>query len=116
MNKETEAGCGAVGALVEPTVMQRADGGPAFPLCSPSAEWEAQRMDDAGNLTPAHWKAAAGISGMSLRDYFAAHALAGLLVRNWSDPATGKTPENVHELWAAGAYATADAMLAVRAA
>ena len=26
-------------------------------------------MDDAGNLTPAHWKAAAGISGMSLRDF-----------------------------------------------
>lgn len=52
--------------------------------------------------------------GMTLRDYFAAHALGGLLVRNWGDPTTGLPPENVHELWAKAAYMTADAMLKAR--
>jgi hypothetical protein len=54
-------------------------------------------------------------NGVTLRDYFAAHALVGLLVRNWANPATGKTPDNVHEMWAQGAYLTADAMLKERA-
>jgi len=53
---------------------------------------------------------------MTLRDYFAAHALAGLQGRSWADPTTGKVPDNVHELWAEGAYATADAMLKARRA
>ena len=52
--------------------------------------------------------------GMSLRDYFAANTLPGLLARAWSDPVTGETPDNVHELWAVAAYATADAMLKER--
>jgi hypothetical protein len=52
-------------------------------------------------------------SGMSLRDYFAAHALPGLLVRRWEDD-TGKTPENVHRLWARAAYMLADEMLDMR--
>lgn len=52
--------------------------------------------------------------GMSLRDYFAAQALPGLLVRAWGDPATGVLPSNIHAHWAAAAYATADAMLKER--
>jgi hypothetical protein len=51
--------------------------------------------------------------GMSLRDYFAAKALPGLLVRSWED-ASGKVPANIHELWADAAYKLADAMLKAR--
>ncbi len=55
-------------------------------------------------------------SANELRDHFAAAALPGLLVRNWADPVTGETPANVHELWACGAYKTADAMMVARTA
>ena len=48
--------------------------------------------------------------GMTLRDYFAAHALPGLLIRSWED-ASGKVPVNVHALWANAAYLLADEML-----
>ena len=51
---------------------------------------------------------------MSLRDYFAAASLPGLMARAWEDPITKKVPENVIELWAAGAYKVADAMMAAR--
>lgn len=74
--------------------MSKDNGGPAFPVQN-AAEWQAH--------------------GMTLRDYFAAHALPGLMGRVWSDPVTGVMPDNVFELWADGAYATADAMLAERA-
>jgi hypothetical protein len=53
-------------------------------------------------------------SGMTLRDYFAAKAMQGLMGRAWQDPATGNAPDNVFDLWAKAAYATADAMLAAR--
>jgi hypothetical protein len=62
------------------------DGGPAFPL-SP------------GNMLLEY-------NGMSLRDYFAGQALAGLLHRH----------EGVNAaVWATAAYELADAMLAARA-
>ena len=81
--------------------MSITDGGPAFPVPhSIDGNWVSEPRDK--------------YSGMSLRDYFAAHSLAGLLVRNWTDMATGKVPDNVQELWAAGAYAVADAMLKER--
>ena len=83
----------------------RDDGGPAFPLCSPAAEWQPQHMDDAGKLTAAHWKAAEGIGGMSLRDYFAGQALAGFAAHDavsWKESAAQQ------------AYRLADAMLKAR--
>ena len=52
-----------------------------------------------------------GEPGMSLRDWFAGQALAGLMVRSWDD-ADGVTPPDIFDLWARAAYRTADAMLA----
>ncbi len=59
-----------------------------------------------GNITPTQ-------TGMDLRDYFAAQALPGLLIRRWENE-EGKVPDNVHKLWAQAAYKLADEMLAVR--
>jgi|GEM_PF-871646 len=67
------------------------DGGPAFPI---------QENGLAGSL-PAH-------EGMSLRDYFAAKALQGLL----ADTNFDQSPEGTAPI----AYRYADAMLAARAA
>lgn len=66
------------------------DGGPAFPVIA---------LND-----PNH---PASVPGMSLRDWFAGQALAGLVTRNEST-----TPEK----WAAACYILADAMLAQRSA
>lgn len=52
-------------------------------------------------------------AGRDLRDDFAAAALAGLLPRRWGND-DGVLPSNIHELWAKGAYQTADAMLKER--
>jgi hypothetical protein len=49
----------------------------------------------------------------SLRDRFAAKAMQGLMGRSWAD-ASGKFPENLHDVWATAAYAMADAMLKAR--
>lgn len=84
-------------------MMDENNGGAAFPLMPPC---DMEGASAHGYPYPE--------AGMTLRDYFAAHALAGLLVRNWADEATGRTPDNVQELWAAGAYAMADAMLRFR--
>jgi hypothetical protein len=54
-----------------------------------------------------------GIEGMTLRDYFAAKAMQGLMGRSWAD-AAGKFPENLHGVWATAAYQMADAMLKAR--
>lgn len=53
--------------------------------------------------------------GMTLRDYFAAKAMQGLMGRSWSD-AAGKFPENLHDIWATAAYKMADSMLKAREA
>jgi len=51
-------------------------------------------------------------SGMTLRDYFAAKALQGLMSRVWGDmPA-----EELFNIWATSSYALADAMLKAREA
>ena len=48
--------------------------------------------------------------GMTLRDYFAAKAMQGLMGRAWADiPA-----EELFKTWAVSAYALADAMLKAR--
>ena len=81
------------------------------------------RRTHGGSLNPNDWEFADQLQRecmlrmgvATLRDHFAAKALPGLLGRVWSDPVTGKVPDNVHELWAEGAYATADAMLKERA-
>lgn len=72
--------------------MSRPDGGPAFPQPDVSSANPAERP----------W-------GMTLRDYFAAKALAGLLKVN--------APHEIgqmRETYAAEAYLIADAMLAER--
>jgi hypothetical protein len=50
--------------------------------------------------------------GMSMRDYFAAQAMQGLMNRVWGDmPA-----EELFNIWATSSYALADAMLKAREA
>jgi hypothetical protein len=75
-------------------------GGPAFPsgLIDPSTPEDA--------VQSLH-------NGMTLRDYFAAKAMQGLMGRSWAD-AKGKFPENLHAVWATAAYKMADAMLKAR--
>lgn len=77
------------------------DGGPAFPQVYDEME---------GDFPDAF-----GLGGMSLRDYFAAHALAGVLHsaddHDWNKGVfTGASP------YAQTAYVIADAMLAEREA
>ena len=67
-------------------------GGPAFP-------------------TPAH---NLQNDGMTLRDYFAAKAMQGLMVRNWSNHKG--TDEELIGVWARSSYTVADAMLKAREA
>ena len=51
-------------------------------------------------------------AGMTLRDYFAAKAMQGLMGRAWADiPAV-----ELFKTWAVSAYALADAMLKAREA
>jgi hypothetical protein len=78
-------------------------GGPAFPsgLIDPSTPEDA--------VQSLH-------NGMTLRDYFAAKAMQGLMGRSWADASTGKFPENLHAVWATAAYQMADAMLNARGA
>lgn len=52
------------------------------------------------------------VPGMTLRDYFAAAALAGLLPRNWETE--GRSGEEIIQQWGRSAYAVADSMLAAR--
>lgn len=70
-------------------------GGPAFPRLYP-------RSDEDGR------------SGMTLRDYFAAKAMQGLMGRTWGNKVTGEMPDDLFQIWASSAYAVADAMLAER--
>ncbi len=48
--------------------------------------------------------------GMTLRDYFAAEAMRGLMGRAWGD----MPGDQLFAIWANSAYAMADAMLAER--
>lgn len=74
---------------------QLKDGGPAFPVTD----------DNCANKYCGQ--------GMTLRDYFAAKAVAGLMTRVWNEE--GKlTGEQVIEQWASTAYAVADALLKAR--
>jgi hypothetical protein len=53
--------------------------------------------------------------GMTLRDYFAAAALPGLMARNWSH-INGSNEQKIIDTVAESAYRIADAMLAAREA
>lgn len=75
------------------------DGGAAFPLCKDAAN--SPVTDMFGNDIS---------SGMSLRDYFAAAALTGLLASN----ATYQGSTAARDLLAKDALAHADALLAAR--
>jgi hypothetical protein len=68
-------------------------------------------INTGGSAFPVH-----GLPGMTLRDYFAAKAMQGLMGRSWANTATGKFPENLHDIWATAAYQMADAMLKAREA
>jgi hypothetical protein len=65
-------------------------GGPAFPGLHPSKECHFQD------------------SGMTLRDYFAAKAMQGMLAHEYSRPL------RIEDLYACDAYVMADAMLKTR--
>lgn len=53
-----------------------------------------------------------GMHGMTLRDYFAAKSLHGLMSRNWSSH-TG-TDNELIEVWTKSAYVIADMMMESR--
>jgi hypothetical protein len=95
----------------------RDNGGPAFPMN------DMQRAHDVAMAACIHIPAgpqreaayiaarARAIEGMSLRDYFAAKAMQGMMARDSFDPGQS-TPEQRCAL----AYIEADAMLKARAA
>jgi hypothetical protein len=95
------------------------DGGPAFPLASPAATWNGQEFTESGESVPAHWSATPGISGVSIRDYFAAKALQGLCANPGAafqandQSGWGMVNCTVYAL-AQTCYAIADAMLVAR--
>lgn len=73
------------------------DGGVAFPQAPPEPG--------------AHWATDVGYGGMSLRDYFAAQALAGILQVPGLRPGSSQEMQRLAER----VYEVADAMLAERA-
>lgn len=81
--------------------MSRVDGGPAFPI--PGA---VSHYDDGSFSDDAH-------VGLSVRDYFAAKAMAALMALNVGKEETGM--DGV-DFVVRGAYAMADAMLSARGA
>ncbi len=68
-------------------------GGRAFPSPDWNGSWQGPEADH----------------GMSLRDYFAAHALALFAGRAWDDEG-----DDLIAIWAQSAYALADSMLKAR--
>lgn len=91
------------------------DGGPAFPMQEPQAihTYAVAAIDgitDTDERDRAYLKARAeAVGGMTLRDYFAAKAMQGLLAQSCGT-AFGSDPINGAQY----AYQMADAMIAVR--
>jgi hypothetical protein len=73
------------------------NGGPAFPMAGSTREWDGVKKQ---------WKPQ---EGMTLRDWFAGQALAGLVFHNHYGARSDDEIAN-------GAYAYADAMIAAREA
>lgn len=88
------------------------DGGPAYPCASyPKSAEQVREIAAAagvGLMTAKNW--ASQHTGMSLRDWFAGQALAGMSAGHDSNGPWAWTPD----VAAASAYAVADAMLAAR--
>lgn len=82
------------------------DGGPAFPF-GVRTEWYDSYSGNRHETSVSH------MPGMTLRDYFAAKALASLPLLAWEDVAR-RTEKPLLQCWAESAYALADAMLAAR--
>ena len=86
-------------------------GGPAFPMQEPQAIHAFAIAAVDGIINPderdrAYLKARAeAVGGMSLRDYFAAKAMQGMMAGNWNTN---------YDAWAEHAYQLADAMLRAR--
>ena len=78
------------------------NGGPAFPLAPVSHH---------GNVVVLSESVA---TGMTLRDYFAAKAMQGLLASRWCEVSREMTPGIGERTLADDAYAMADAMLEAR--
>lgn len=86
----------------DPTALDRPardDGGPAFPMPIADIQGVATRSIDFGP----------GMTGMTLRDYFAAQAMAAFIV-GWKGSGVPITPDTL----AQGAYEQADAMIEAR--
>lgn len=83
------------------------DGGPAFPVME---KVELELYEDGGYRTR-YWP----VGGMSLRDYFAGQALAGVLANQMLlMTVDANSPETTRVAAAVYAYAVADAMLEAR--
>lgn len=101
--------------------MSKENGGTAFPMQDPQAiHAYAQAKTEAANSADVNERdqiylaaRAEAVGGMTLRDYFAAQALAGLCAHAVG-PAKGRL-ETSAEAHARAAYAYADEMLAERA-
>jgi hypothetical protein len=83
-------------------------GGPAYPR---PGYWPDTTATDRDDMHAAVGTVTDPQDGMTLRDYFAAHALAGLLAFS----PEGMTRQSSPEGTAADAFAFADAMIAARA-
>lgn len=81
------------------------DGGPAFPI-SPTSVTMEPNPNGVGILATHHGMQ----SGVTIRDYFAAAALQGLMGRAWGEVPT----KELFNIWAKSSYAIADAMLEAR--
>lgn len=80
--------------------MSKDTGGPAFPVSYDHDTFQPSRVDEAKRL----------MSGMDLRDYFAAKAMHGTMAAMDSGERNYTPPETI----AKNAYDLADAMLAAR--
>jgi len=74
----------------------KANGGQAFP------GYEQNPGADYGYYRP--------VPGITMRDYFAAKAMQGLMVRSWGDVQA----DELFKIWSTSAYGLADAMLKAR--
>lgn len=72
--------------------------------------------DGSGPAFPQQFKGTTepSLSGMTLRDYFAAKAMQGLLASGWCTDARELTPGHGERTVADDAYVMADAMLGAR--
>lgn len=93
--------------------MKNQTGGPAFPVADGAAHRIAMQVsgdDEAKYIV----ESAKALSGMTLRDYFAAKAMAAI-VRRWDGHSFGGSPESPqYKELAEDAYYIADAMLRAR--